>query len=409
MAVMNLRVLVILIALLGMATAAPAAQRRAAQKKPPATAKAPAAPQSAEFNKLAKQADAAREAGRLEDAIRLYNEALQLNPRWIEGWWYLGSIFYDRDRYGEAREALRILLSNDAKNGPAWALIGLCEFQLRNYDPALADIQYARVLGMGDNKEFINVTRYHAGILMTRSGQFEIGYEALRDFARDGNESPSVIEALGLNILRMPFLPAEAPPDKRELILLAGRAAFYQAARRVQETERAFKELLARYPEAPNVHYAYGVFLLIDSPDAALEEFRRELQVSPANVPAMLQIAFEFIKRNDFENARPYAEKAVAAAPNLFATHNALGRVLLELGKLDEAIKELETGVKQAPDSPEMRFALARAYARAGRKEDAARERATFLELDKQKRTERSGPQSVGGINTKPTDKNPPR
>jgi tetratricopeptide (TPR) repeat protein len=391
--------------------AAPARQRRAAQKKSPAAAnaKAPTAPQSPEFNKLAKQADAAREAGRLEDAIRLYNQALQLNPRWVEGWWYLGSIFYDRDRYSEARDALRILLSNDGKNGPAWALIGLCEFQLRNYDPALADIQYARVLGMGDNKEFINVTRYHAGILMTRSGQFEIGYEALRDFARDGNESPSVIEALGLNILRMPFLPAEAPPDKRELILLAGRAAFYQAARRVQETERAFKELLARYPEAPNVHYAYGVFLLIDSPDAAVEEFRRELQVSPANVPAMLQIAFEYIKRNDFENARPYAEKAVDAAPTLFATHNALGRVLLELGKIDEAIKELETGVKQAPDSPEMRFALARAYARAGRKEDAARERATFLELDKQKRTERSGPQSVGGINTKPTDKNPPR
>ena len=411
MAATILHTIVIFITLLGVAVAAPAQRRRATQKKPPAATadKAPASQQQAEFNKLAKQADAAREAGRLEDAIRLYNQALQLNPKWVEGWWYLGSIFYDRDRYGEAREALRNLLSNNAKNGPAWALIGLCEFQLRNYDPALADIQYARVLGMGDNKEFINVTRYHAGILMTRSGQFELGYEALREFAREGNESPNVIEALGLNILRMPFLPTEAPPDKRELILLAGRAAFNQAARRVQDTERAFKELLARYPDAPNVHYAYGVFLLIDLPDAALDEFRRELQVSPANVPAMLQIAFEYIKRNDFENARPYAQQAVEAAPNLFATHNALGRVLLELGKIDEAIKELETGVKQAPDSPEMRFALARAYARAGRKEDAARERGTFLELDKQKRTERSGPQSVGGINTKPTDKNPPR
>jgi tetratricopeptide (TPR) repeat protein len=253
------------------------------------------------------------------------------------------------------------------------------------------------------------VTRYHAGILMTRSGQFELGYEALRDFAREGNESPSVIEALGLNILRMPFLPAEAPPDRRELILLAGWAAYYQAARRVPDAERAFQELLSRYPEVPNVHYAYGVYLLIDAPDAAVEEFKRELQISPTNVPAMLQIAFEYIKRSDFEHARPYAQKAVDTAPTLFATHNALGRVLLELGKVDEAIKELEIGTQMAPDSPEMRFALAHAYARAGRKEDAARERSAFLRLDKQKRTERSGPQSVGGIEAKPGDKNPPR
>ncbi len=403
------RSIVIFIALISFAAAAPGAQRRAAQPKRPA-AKGLSPQQQTAFNKLVQQARAAREGGRLDEAIRSYAQALQLNPQWKEGWWYVGSILYDRDRYGEAREALRNLLGLDDKNGSAWALMGLCEFQLRNYDQALADIQNARMLGnMLPNKEFVNVARYHAGILMTRSGQFELGYEALRDFAREGNESPSVIEALGLNVLRMPFLPAEAPPDRRELILLAGRAAYYQAARRVEAAERAFKELLSRYPDVPNVHYAYGVYLLIDAPDAALGEFRRELQISPTNVPAMLQIAFEYIKRNDFENARPYAQKAVDTAPTLFATHNALGRVLLELGKVDEAIKELEVGTKMAPDSPEMRFALARAYARAGRKEDAARERAAFLELDKQKRTERSGPQSVGGVEARPADKNPPR
>jgi len=404
------RFIVVFIAVFSLTLAAPAQQRRATQRKQPASQSGLDPQQQAAFNKLSQQADAAREGGRLDEAIQLYIQALKLNPKWKDGWWYVGSIFYDRDSYSDAREALRNLLGLDDKNGSAWALLGLCEFGLRNYDQALSDIQYARTLGnMISSKEFVNVARYHAGILMTRAGQFELGYEALRDFAREGNESPSVIEALGLNILRMPFLPAEAPPDRRELILMAGRAAFYQAARRVQEAERAFKELLSRYSDVPNVHYAYGVYLLIDSPDAALDEFRRELQISPDNVAALLQIGFEYIKRNDFENARPYAQKAVDAAPNLFATHNALGRVLLELGKVGEAIKELEIGVKQAPDSPEMRFALARAYARAGRKEDAARERAKFLELDKQKRTERSGPQSVGGIEAKPADKNPPR
>lgn len=394
---------------LGLAVSTPApAQRSRPRQKKPTVAKGPTGQQKIEFDRFAKQATEARESARLEDAIRLYNQALQLNPQWVEGWWYLGSLFYDRDRYNEAAEALKILLSINLQNGPAWALLGLCEFQLRHYPEALADIQKGRDLGLGGNKAFIDVARFHGAILMTRIGQFELGYDSLRPFAREGNESMSVIEALGINILRMPLLPAELPPDKRELVLLAGRAAYHQAARHPQEADRAFKELLAHYPETPNANYAYGVFLLIDTPDAALEAFRNELKISPDNVPALMQIAFEYIKRNDFEPALPYAEKAVETAPTLFATHNALGRVLLGLGKVNEAIKELEIGVKQAPDSPEMRFALARAYARAGRKEDAARERATFLQLDKQVRQMREGAQSVGGVEIKQAEKNQP-
>jgi tetratricopeptide (TPR) repeat protein len=403
------RTILFVIILLGLAAPGLAQRRTTAQKKRSATPAAPTAQQKAAFDKLSKQADEAREAGRLEDAIRLYNQALQLNPKWMEGWWYLGSIFYDRDRYSEAAEALKILLSLHRENGPAWTLLGLCEFQLRNYKEALADLLYGKQLGIGDNKAFINVARYHGSLLLTRSGQFEMGFEEMRPFAREGNESLSVIEAFGLNILRMPMLPTEMPPDKRELVLLAGRAAWHQAARHPQEADKAFKELLARYPDAPNANYAYGVFQLIDTPDAALESFRRELQVKPDNVPAMLQIAFEYIKRNDYEQALPFAQKAVDTAPDFFVTHNALGRVLLEVGKIQEAIKELETGVKQAPDSPEMRFALARAYAKAGRREDARRERELFLQLDKQVREQRGETQSVGGVDGKPADKQPPQ
>jgi hypothetical protein len=50
-----------------------------------------------------------------------------------------------------------------------------------------------------------------------------------------------------------------------------------------------------------------------------------------------------------------------------------------------------------APESPGMHFVLARAYQRAGRLEDANRERDEFTKLDRVARTRRSGEQSVGG------------
>ena len=58
-----------------------------------------------------------------------------------------------------------------------------------------------------------------------------------------------------------------------------------------------------------------------------------------------------------------------------------------------------------APESPGLHFTLARAYQRAGRLEDAARERAEFTRLDRLARTQKSGAQSWGeNDGTAPTD-----
>ena len=51
---------------------------------------------------------------------------------------------------------------------------------------------------------------------------------------------------------------------------------------------------------------------------------------------------------------------------------------------------ELEEAVRLAPESPEVHFALARAYARASRDEDAARERDHLRALDRERREKRA-------------------
>src|SRR5262249_50818052 len=103
------------------------------------------------------------------------------------------------------------------------------------------------------------------------------------------------------------------------------------------------------------------------------------------------------------------AEKAVELAPKLYAARNALGRALLETGQTDRAIQELEAGVKLAPDSPELRFALARAYQRGGRKEDADPQPAEVVRLARAARAARAGTQWVGGKPEEPKPEEPER
>ena len=84
----------------------------------------------ATFAQLSAQADAARDADRLDEAINLYRRALALRPSWAEGWWSLGTIYYDRDAYDKAAFAFQKLVALQPQNGTAQAMLGLCEFGL---------------------------------------------------------------------------------------------------------------------------------------------------------------------------------------------------------------------------------------------------------------------------------------
>ncbi len=346
----------------------------------------PATTSPSSFELLTKRAAEARQADKLDDAIKLYQQALRQKPNWVEGWWALGTTYYQLDRYGEGRDAFKRLVMLGPKGGVGWAFLGLCEFQLKDYDNALAHLLRGRESGLGKDDEIAAVTYYHTGILLNRTKQFEMAFAVLSQAAKLQGESPTLFQALGLTLLRLAYLPSETPPAKREVVLKTGRAGFYMAADRRSQAVQEFSELLAAFPKEPNVHYAHGIFLMRDSPDEALQAFEQELQLSPQHVFARLQIAFEALKRNAPALGLARAEEAVKLAPNLFAAHNALGRILLELGQTERAIQELEIGIKQAPDSPEMYFALARAYSKAGRKVDADRARAEFMRLDKIRR-----------------------
>jgi tetratricopeptide (TPR) repeat protein len=352
---------------------------------------------SAELKKLADQAQDARSAGRLDEAVRLYWQAIEMEPTWTSGWWSLGTMLYSLERFEEARDMFRRVVGLAPDDANSWALKGLCEFELKSYDRALSDLQRARLLGL-ENKEIEHVAGYHLGTLLTRYEQYEASLELLADLTRQGNESASLVEALGLSVLRLPYLPNELPARQREMVLMAGRATKHWAHGRREPARLGFEELLLRYPEERNVHYAFGVFLLREDQDRALQLFERELEINPYHVESMLQIALERIVRGDLDEAKELAEKAVELAPQNAAGQNTLGRVLLQTGDVEGAIEHLERGVAIAPTSRQMRFELARAYTRAGRTEDAAREREEFRKLDEAERARASGTPMGGDL-----------
>src|SRR2546430_11534813 len=113
----------------------PAQQRRVARSvtapaKQRTSSTESAAVSQEDFDKLAAEASAARDSDKLDEAVALYRKALGLRPQWAEGWWYLATLYYDRDNYVEAAQAFKQTAQIQQKAGAPWAMLGLCEFQL---------------------------------------------------------------------------------------------------------------------------------------------------------------------------------------------------------------------------------------------------------------------------------------
>ncbi len=339
------------------------------------------AAQTPDFAVLSKKAAQARDAEKIDDAIRLYRECVRLKPAWPEGLWYLGTLLFDKADYPGARTTLSRFVKAEPKAPPGFAMLGLAEFELKDYKASLAHLQQSLAMGLEGDPRIVRSTRYHAGLLLIRSGNFEVAQQRLGEIAMQQEPDAALILAVGLAALRMPLFPADVPAARRELVEQTGMAASLAAARKPLEARKSFEELIARHPDEPELHNAFGAFLLPNDADAALKEWKRTIELAPKHVPARLQLAFEYLNRGDAASGLPYAREAVELAPGLFVGHNALGRLMAETGDLAGGVKELERARDLAPDSAETRVALATLYARAGRPEEARREREAFQKL----------------------------
>lgn len=332
------------------------------------------------FDSIVQRADAARDAHQVDKALELYQQALHLKPDWRQGWWAFGSLLYDANRYSEGEQAFLPLTKLDADKSPGWAMAGLCEFEIQHYQDAFVHLQKAQQIGLPSS--LYDVVEYHIDLILIRSGQFDRAIERISRIAARNMENPKLVVAMGIAGLRRAILPANVPAADQDLVVTLGRAMCDAAANRTKDATAEFDGIIAKNPDLPEIHYLDGLLLLESYPDKALAAFQQELRIHPRHARALISLASEYAKRDDFQTALPYAQKAADCEPSYFAAHAMLGKVLVEGGlDLQRGIKELEAAVALEPANPQSRLALASAYLKAGRKEDAAKERAEFLRL----------------------------
>lgn len=339
------------------------------------------------FEKLAQKAADARQTNHLPEAVQYYRRAVQIRPSWAEGWWSLGSIYYDEDLYAEARDAFERSLVNSKTPTPAYAFLGLCEYEMRDYASARAHLKEWLAAGAPGNAQVSDVAHFHWAELLTQDGRF---FEALLQLHREvtaHGPTPSLVEAMGLAWMQMKSVPEDYSPEKREMVWLAGSGATWFSAGRQDRALEYLDRLDKRYGDQPNVHFLRGfVFESNKDVDGAIREYSQEASITPGAVAPMIQLALLYSEAGDQEKALEAARKAVALGPDNARTHFALGRVLAAGQNWSESAAELEKAKGLSPNTAKIHFQLANVYRKLGRQQEAEHEETVFETLDKSER-----------------------
>jgi tetratricopeptide (TPR) repeat protein len=354
--------------------------------------------QGAEFESLAAKASAARDAEHLDEAATLYRKALRINPRWAEGWWWLGAIDYGADRYAEAALEFQKVVALDPGHGTARVLLGLCQFRLGLDGEALKNIEAARVIGIADDEQLRQEVFYDEGVLLRRKGRFEAAREALSSLCQKEVAGQDTIMELGMVALWMTGAHPPIDAEAAQVTMHVGRGACFDARKNYDTGRREFELAAAQAPHFRNLHLAFGRFLEDAGDQAgAIGEYKLEIENTPGSVVARFCIgAAEY--KVDSAAGIPYAEEAVRLAPELPYAHYLLGLLLADTGEFRRAVPELEIARKAFPKEARVELALGSAYEHLGRAEDAARARAEFQRLNQAQKAETGADGAPGMI-----------
>jgi tetratricopeptide (TPR) repeat protein len=305
-------------------------------------------------------------------------------PKTDQELWQLAMQEYAEGQYAASADHLKTWLRQNPDSGTGWAVLGLNEFALNDFDNALVHLDRGANLGLSGSPESLQSARYTFGILLIHAAEFDRASDVLASALKTGGPDEKVEFALGLALLRRPEFPGQEKPQEADLVGTAGKIASLLRSSQYDAAFPQFQLLSKAYPSTPFLHYAYGTALLAVSEfDEAAAQMQAERSISPASELPCIRLASIALRQHNFADAIAWSRRAVALAVNSTEAHYLLGRASLESGDDATALRELETASRLSPASPEIHFNLAKAYARAKMPEKAEQERATFSQLSK--------------------------
>ena len=328
---------------------------------------------------LSSLVDAYLAAGRVDDAYRIANRAVQLHPTESFSYESLGTVQLTQGKFDEGRATLTRAVAIDPKDTRAQLLIGRSYLSQKNPDPDKALAQFNAILA-GDPKN-IDALSGKADALASKNdiaGSAD-AWQQVAKLEPDSVEPEDNIAQLYLDKKmvdqgRQEFVQAEKDhPKSPEPFAL--QAEYDARQRNYLLAEKEFEQALALAPGNTSLLFEYGrlELLVLHNYTKAQDAFSRMVNAQPGNAEALFWLGQAYAAQGQWAQAKDEFQQSFEIArtyPGLFN----LGLAYFNLKNYKEARQIFEALAghqdKNHPD-PQLWFVLGETYRHLGDNKDA--------------------------------------
>ena len=303
------------------------------------------------------------ELGSMQRAEAEFKSVVRLDPHAPSGYYWLGGVYFLQARYEEAIDVFQRALEQLPGWGAAYHALGMSHFERHNHDAA--EIAFNRALNL---------------MQKSQSSRYEVLVPSFGTGGYGWNIKPSpanVLYFLGLIASQRGRLDTakeywrqavETGPPLAEVYFELGVA--YNKDAHWEKSVRVLHEAIRLRPEMPAAHYqlARAYLKLGRTTDGTreLEEFQRlkaayarlgarhtMIREAPDTAITLFGLARKYMQAEKYAEASREFQKALWHDPRLAKAYSGLGRAYVGLGRLDDALEALGKAIELEPNMAE--------------------------------------------------------
>ncbi|HVM60212.1 MAG TPA: tetratricopeptide repeat protein [Verrucomicrobiae bacterium] len=274
-------------------------------------------------------------AGRVEEALRNYQEAVWLKPDLVEAHHNLGAAFQGMGQRQKAIEQYEQALRMKPDFAESHNDLGVCLVDEGRVPEAIGHYEQAVRL-----KPNWFGAHYNLAIALKKAGRMEEAIQQYKEVLRLNPDSGEAHNNLGV------------------VLMSQGRMA-----EAVQEYEQALQINWAN----AEAHYNLGIVLVRQGKlREAIGQYAEAARLDPNFAEAHNQLGAVLLLRDKIPEAIEHFEEAVCIRPDYAEAHVGLGNALLQAGNASEAVNHYEQALRIKPDYVEARCGLGKALLNSG-------------------------------------------